>query len=491
MKRVLSVSLSLFFLIGMFYAIGLVGAQAEVTPGFVRVELFNHSQNIRDDSAVDSVSAEGVGALQNYWDASSEEGKIGRGVSGDEWLVYKVKAPTNAVLQHVSFETFGTINGAAEVSADGKGTWTPLEAAPGEFFGKLNVFSFAKGAAPAMPVDGVLYVRLKSADGGKFYWQGFNITFYSFGEEAGKVLEPGETSGLINAEAEFRLGTADELSRLVDAGGTVPEDFFGQYNLRRLTADTEVLYYIDLPDGATAFSLVSICEASIRLSVSKDQTTWAPLTGRDGGGYFEFTGGDAILEDNSSKAFYLKVSAESAGFYASTNLKYTYQPLVKEEPPQNPEKEISFSCNTAAELDYLDPLHAGATSGKSRFANGENTLLYVFTLPETATTAELTCKIANEYRIAVSTDGESFTTLRQSLFRDFTSQLLGMETQKLQLSRFLTGEGEKTLYIRFSDPTTQDGSGPLLSQLTLSYTDDGRAPTEEQLEKEEIFLLPP
>lgn len=206
MKRVLSVSLSLFFLIGMFYAIGLVGAQAEVTPGFVRVELFNHSQNIRDDSAVDSVSAEGVGALQNYWDASSEEGKIGRGVSGDEWLVYKVKAPTNAVLQHVSFETFGTINGAAEVSADGKGTWTPLEAAPGEFFGKLNVFSFAKGAAPAMPVDGVLYVRLKSADGGKFYWQGFNITFYSFGEEAGKVLEPGETSGLINAEAEFRLG---------------------------------------------------------------------------------------------------------------------------------------------------------------------------------------------------------------------------------------------------------------------------------------------
>lgn len=123
----------------------------------------------------------------------------------------------------------------------------------------------------------------------------------------------------------------------MDAGGTVPEDFFGQYNLLSFDCRYPRFCIITIcPTAPRPFRWFPICEASIRLSVSKDQTTWAPLTGRDGGGYFEFTGGDAILEDNSSKAFYLKVSAESAGFYASTNLKYTYQPLVKEEPPQNP-----------------------------------------------------------------------------------------------------------------------------------------------------------
>lgn len=464
-------------------------------PSRMEAILLNHSLNMKDNAYVDSVSGEGVGNLSNYWNPEDTDtnNHIGRGLVGEEWLIYKLQVPTNTNLQTYQFNSCGTTNGAMAVSTD-KENWIDLEkVAEGTFFGEHLSYGFARGEAPAMPADGTIYLKMRSTDGGKYYWQGLFMYFYGYGEEPSQEVTEGE----LNGESEIKTNTFGEMSRLVDAGGTTCRDPFGGGQMREILAGSgaEVIYYIDLPDGAASYTFHSWYVDDMRLWVSRDKSTWIPLNegGKVGLGAYDFAGNASILENNDNKAFYVKVTSEEGLLYTNLVLRYIYG-----KPDEAPEDEeqgtpgetiISITPGSLAELDYYDG--TANLNGSCRVAEAKNYVEYVFDIPSEATVATLTYSIRGDYKVLVSTDGADYATIRQSISRDFSWTTAAEDVvETLQLSRFLVGEGEKSLYVRFEDTTREDLCGLWLSNTTLTYYTDGREATEEQLAKEDVIVLP-
>lgn len=465
-------------------------------PTRMEAVLLNHGAGAYDDGYVDAVSAEGVGKRFNYWNGEDTDTKnhIGRGVSGEEWLIYRLTVPTNTKLQTYTFNSCGTTNGAMDISTD-KENWIELsKVADGTFFGEHLSYGFAKGEAPQMPENGTIYLRMRSADGGMYYWQGLFMYYYGYGEEPSRTV----TDGALQGETEIAVDSFGEQSRLVDTGDTSHRNPFGNGEMREIPAGSSasVVYYIDLPDGATDYSFASYYADDMRLWVSRDNSTWIPLNegGKVGLGAYTFAGDTSILDNNRGKCFYVRISSAEGLLYRNLVVKYTYgKPETDpggEDPVTPGETVISVTPGTLAELDYIDTLHAANLNGSSRIAEGANYVQYLFDIPADATVATLGYTVRGDYKVSVSLDGTDYFTLRRSLGRDFTYSTTPNVTETLQLSRFLTGEGKKTLYVQFADTTKEDLCGLWLSNITLTYYTDGRTPTEAELAEEEVVLLP-
>lgn len=142
-------------------------------------------------------------------------------------------------------------------------------------------------------------------------------------------------------------------------------------------------------------------------------------------------------------------------------------------------RAVSFVPNDRQpELNYLDTqVGPGSSRGNLRYADAGGFFTYKF---DTSGVRDFKIRvdIANTYLIEASTDQVQWTTLVNSLeeaggeVRDGSNR----KERELDLTPFLS---QNTVYLRFRDPTPQNGWGPAVRKITLLPERDAPAPTVE------------
>ncbi len=126
-------------------------------------------------------------------------------------------------------------------------------------------------------------------------------------------------------------------------------------------------------------------------------------------------------------------------------------------------KGVYFSANnTDGETMYLYEDNSSAIDNGHRFADGNSSWIYKFNLDEAAVKATLTMDIGGNYVVDVSKDGVSWKNAAHA------NGGIGRLTENCNISGWLENNPKKTIYVRFTDGSPQDGNGPSLYKLSIS-----------------------
>lgn len=87
--------------------------------------------------------------------------------------------------------------------------------------------------------------------------------------------------------------------------------------------------------------------------------------------------------------------------------------------------------------------------------------------------------LAREYQVEISKDNKNFEKLITSKCKTFRTNVTTIET--INLAKYLQDNAEKTVYLRFSDPTPEDEFGTTIVNIFVKYKADGQAPTAEEM----------
>lgn len=129
---------------------------------------------------------------------------------------------------------------------------------------------------------------------------------------------------------------------------------------------------------------------------------------------------------------------------------------------------ISFDANnTDAETEYLYEDNNSAMDNGHRFADKSASWIYKFNLDSGITKATLTMNIGGNYVVDLSRDGANWSNAAHA------NGSLNETTENCDISGWLTNNPSKTIYVRFTDGTPQDGNGPSLYHLAISTEGTG------------------
>ena len=132
----------------------------------------------------------------------------------------------------------------------------------------------------------------------------------------------------------------------------------------------------------------------------------------------------------------------------------------------------SFQPNgSIEELKYLyEDSGSGLFGGDRRFADSNAYWIYGFKFSGKLEKVRLRANIDGQYRISVSNDGVTWSTLDEvAISRGKAERILDLSA----IYQKTPAESESKLYLKFSDSVTEDGFGPALYNLQLEYDLEG------------------
>lgn len=147
------------------------------------------------------------------------------------------------------------------------------------------------------------------------------------------------------------------------------------------------------------------------------------------------------------------------------------EPLLREEGGLYLYASGTYQCNSSKQDEIFIYRYYGNTLDYCRFADGFNTIVYKFDIHEKYEPV-MSFTVGNDYKIEISTDGKKWTKVYNWLDEHPTCR--DRSNQAAFTIDPYEFEVYDICYIRFSDPSTADGCGPCLVDLTFSYYEDSK-----------------
>lgn len=147
------------------------------------------------------------------------------------------------------------------------------------------------------------------------------------------------------------------------------------------------------------------------------------------------------------------------------------EPLIREEGRLYIYSSSTYTCNKEQQDKAFLYRSYGSTLDYCRYADGYNTIVYKFDI-HTKCEPVIDFKIGNDYLIEISPDAKNWTKVYNWLDEHPTCRDRSNEAVfTIDPYEF---EVYDICYIRFSDPSVNDGCGPCLTNLTFSYYEDSK-----------------
>lgn len=230
------------------------------------------------------------------------------------------------------------------------------------------------------------------------------------------------------------------------------------------------VYKLDLDDSVAKANVLLDIANNYRISASKDGNTWTQIAAAASDVHDMSNRAwipvdlVSFLSSNTQKTVYLKFfdGSTADGWGAALfNLTLTTgksQINKVDIPAKGDGQEAPFM--------YTDS-GSWIAEGAHRVADGNQYWIYKFDLDDTSTRLAVWLDIMNNYRVAASKDGTSFTQVAASAsdIHDGSNR----SAVKLDLTSYLDSNQGKTVYLKFYDGSTGDGWGASLYSLKL-YT---------------------
>ncbi len=215
------------------------------------------------------------------------------------------------------------------------------------------------------------------------------------------------------------------------------------------------IYKFDLADDVNHASLTMDIGGDYVVEISKDGTNWGSAAHANGGlgRTIDSSLLDGWLVNNPTKTVYVKFSDGSP---QNGNGPSLYRLTLSTEISQADLLTPSFEDNQflVQNTDSID--------GNHRYADGNRTFVYKFDLADSIASATLTMDIAGDYVVEISKDGTNWGSAAHA------NGGLGRTIDSSLLDGWLLNNPTKTVYVKFSDGSPQNGNGPSLYHLILS-----------------------
>ncbi|WP_432973553.1 RHS repeat-associated core domain-containing protein [Dactylosporangium sp. CA-233914] len=142
--------------------------------------------------------------------------------------------------------------------------------------------------------------------------------------------------------------------------------------------------------------------------------------------------------------------------------------------PQRRTNGFTFMPNRSAETPYLfDAGGSQVDPAGDRYADGNVTFTYRFTLPADTTTATLNVEIDNQYVVQLSTDNQHW----REVLRETRDVRNGSNRAQWFLNLATELATSKTIYLKIGDSQPANGWGGALSRVAMEYTRAGDKPS--------------
>lgn len=263
------------------------------------------------------------------------------------------------------------------------------------------------------------------------------------------------TTNIKNADF-LTNGTNDETTTyLHDGSQSAIED-----DRRFADMDGYFTYKFDIQDNVTSAKVLLDIGGDYVISGSTDNSAWTQLAAADhvasrGWITVDLSG---LLSGNTSKTVYLKFTDQTANdgngpslWHLKLNTSYVVS--------------ADFAVdNGSAESLFLFKSYGNQQSW-FKFADKKAFIEYKFNLMPNATTASLKTDMWGDYVISGSKDNVNWTRLASAgAYVPFE----GRSWVNVDLTSLLSDNPTKTIYIKYSDRTTDDGNGPCIAHLSLN-----------------------
>ncbi|MFC5402145.1 OmpL47-type beta-barrel domain-containing protein [Cohnella soli] len=244
------------------------------------------------------------------------------------------------------------------------------------------------------------------------------------------------------------------------------EDHFSAMDNGHRFADgtSSWIYKFDLAEDVNKATLTMDIGGDYVVDISKDGVNWSPAARANGSLNRTIDGSDLSgwLTDNPSKTIYVRFSDGS---------------------PQDGNGPSLYHLTISTEISQLDLLapsylenqfiiqNSGSIDNDHRYADEFRSIVYKFDLKDDIDHATLTMDIGGNYVVDISNDGVSWSPAASA------NGGLSRRIDSSDLSGWLVNNPSKTVFVRFTDGTPQDGNGPSIYRLIIaSETPDNMAP---------------
>jgi len=255
-------------------------------------------------------------------------------------------------------------------------------------------------------------------------------------------------------------GTNDEATTYLYDGSQSAID----YDHRFADGNGYYTYKFDIQDNVTSAKVLLDIGGDYVISGSIDNSTWTQLASAESVAARSWVTVDIseLLQNNTSKTVYLKLTDRTVNdgngpslWHLKLNTSYV--------------ASVNFAVDGGStESLYLYRNYANQQSW-FKFADKKGFVEYKFNLLPNVTTATLSTYIWGDYVISGSTDNLNWIQLASA--GSYASEnWVGVD-----LTPLLSNNPDKTIYIKYSDRTTDDGYGPCISQITLDSNGYGSA----------------
>ncbi|WP_433077784.1 LamG-like jellyroll fold domain-containing protein [Dactylosporangium sp. CA-052675] len=259
--------------------------------------------------------------------------------------------------------------------------------------------------------------------------------------------DPGATRLVVESRA---YDPAGQLARVVDAMGR----------------ETDYTYYSDgLPDTTSLIHRDAQGAVTATEQLAKYEYDY-------GGNVARFTGPGGVVHDYDYDDAGLRNrdSIDPAGVARSTI--YTFN-SAGQVTTQRRTNGFTFMPARSAETPYL--FDAGASQvdpAGDRYADGNVTFTYRFTLPADTATATVNVEIDNQYVIMASTDNQHW----REVVRETRPIQNGSNRTQWFINLATELATSKTIYLKVGDSQPADGWGGAVSRVAMEYTRTGDKP---------------
>ena len=215
------------------------------------------------------------------------------------------------------------------------------------------------------------------------------------------------------------------------------------------------IYKFDLDNAVTKGTLTMDIGGNYVVDISRDGINWSNAAYANGNlnRRTEISNISGWLTNNSSKTIYVRFKDGSTQDGNGPSL---FQLSISTES-----SGVNLVTPSYSDNQYIIQ-NTGNIDNDHRFADGNSTVIYKFDLADSVTAATMQLDIAGEFNVDVSKDGVNWGNYA------YSNSNSARHIENCNIAGALTNNPDKTIYVRFSDRTTNNGYGPSWWNLNIT-----------------------
>ena len=302
-----------------------------------------------------------------------------------------------------------------------------------------------------------------------------NFSMHYLTQEKEKAPEPEPEA----VSLSFTPAMESEIPYLFSQSGSGAIVEEGGHTRRWADNKANFVYKLSLGKEIVSASLALVLENQAKIECSFDGETWTTVADSiaenangEGKFYANVTNRFTLPVTENEGVVYIRFSdADPSDGFGCCLHQFAIEAMVF--PAEQEEVEISTVTFAGASEEEAQYLHAqsssGTVAGEKRWADKKAYFVYKFTFGSEIKDAKLALKLENESKIEVSFDGETWTTVADSIAENANGE--GKYYSNIT-NNFTVPVTENTgvMYIRFSDADTATGFGCALFEFSMTVT---------------------